>query len=54
MNRALVALLTALAVVAFADAAASPPVADAAQMARLVETFSDFAGSLQNAQSPRI
>ena len=51
MNRALVALLTALAVVAFADAAASPPVADAAQMARLVETFSDFAGSLQNAQS---
>jgi len=52
MNRAIVALLTGLAaVVTLSNAWASPPVTDAAQMARLVESFSDFAGSAQNAQS---
>jgi hypothetical protein len=52
MNRAIVALLMGLAaVLAFSNAWASPPVADAAQRARLVESFSDFAGSAQNAQS---
>jgi hypothetical protein len=50
MNRAIVALLIGLAAVVFADTAASQPPSDAAQVARLVETFSDFSGSAQNAQ----
>jgi|SRR6516225_9434322 hypothetical protein len=51
MNRAVVALLSVLAALTSGHALASPPQTDAAQMARLVEAFSDFAGSPQNAQS---
>lgn len=51
MERVLFALLAGLAAAMLAKAAASMPFSDAAQMSRIVETYSDFAGSAQNAQS---
>ena len=51
MNRAAFALLAALSAAVFPEVATPAPLLDALQMTRLVETFSDFAGSAQNAQS---
>jgi hypothetical protein len=51
MDRALLVLLAGFAAAVFAEAAAPAPFSDAAQMSRIVEAYSDFAGSAQNAQS---
>jgi hypothetical protein len=51
MNRAILALLAGLSAGMLSGTATPAPFSDAAQTARLVEAFSDFAGSPQNAQS---
>ena len=51
MNRAILALLAGLSAAVLSGTATPAPFSDVAQTARLVETFTDFAGSPQNAQS---